>query len=230
MHDKINYYIDWILSLGNKDGLLLIETIKFLTSQKKQITKSLDQEKATQYLNNGKAYFKHFDRVTLEWIKTQPYFTKCQYQKKNLQQEDILSLTDESYSIKYLELIGMNIANTDEIHSLLKKFKHMNCLLTNDILGSSYHGSKQGDEQFYEEYTKAGLQRPNKITEKRSLLIRDVNTDEELYLGHFVLWLKIKVEYVKSYCVVVIDEKLKCGQTETTKRIFGRSNFPSKKR
>ena len=209
---EAKYYFDWIYSQGNKDGLLLIDAIKsmahfFKKLNKLPITIDVIQELKLRNLY----YFKKPNSTTLEWIKTQPYLTRF----NKITEDETLSLTEECFSNSYLELMGLDTNNTDKIHSLLKKSK-ISAISTNDFLGSYTFVevcSKEYGDSRYEKYINCGLERPFCILQNRSILIKSLESGEELYKGHFVVWdevgTNLEQKFLKLYVVFIIDEKIK---------------------
>lgn len=211
--NEAKYYFDWIYSQGNKDGLILIDAIKYMAKQiKKTNQEELNMENLNELVLFKKFNFKQLDSTTLEWIKTQPYFicVHC------INKDHTSNLKEEYFSSNQLELVGLDTSNIDEIHSILKTFKITNAFSTNDFFGSfEYHemlSNTYGDER-YEQYTKCGLEKPHVILQKRSIRLKNINSNEELYKGHFVMWsenwVTFKHKFIKIYLAFVIDEKSK---------------------
>lgn len=213
---EIQYYFDWVYSQGNKDGLILINAIKSMEKHISQKRKdSIILANIPKFTSHNRYYFQQLDTTTLKWIKEQPYFIRVQTLNKHLKDQS-LSLIEESFSINYLKLLGLDTNNTDEIHSLLKKFKISGNFSTNDFLGSYCHremlSEGHGDRR-YQDYVNCGLQMPHVIVPNRSILIQNVENGEGLYVGHFVIWNETWSDFVgrfmKFYIVFVIDEKCK---------------------
>lgn len=218
--NQIEYYKKWLYSQGTTTSLLLIDSINIRQNfMKQRKTLFFNTEKTHTILyNQGSTteyYFKKLDNTTLEWIKTQPCITRTTNLNHSCGME--MSLVEESFNIKYLELIKMDISDTYKVHSLLKKFKISSNLVTNDLLGT--FGIKSSDnyesyqQNLCEYYLKFGLQKPDIISLNRTTLIKNINNDKELYQGHFVIWserwLSNKSNYIKFYLVILIDEEYK---------------------
>ena len=181
---------------------------------KKTNQEELNMDNLNELLLQKKYTFKQIEDTTMDWIKTQPYFicVHC------INKDHTLNLTEEYFSNNLLELLGLDTTNRDQIHSILKKFKITNAFSTNDFFGSfEYHemlSNSYGDER-YEEYTNCGLEKPHVILKERSIQIKDIDNDEELYKGHFVMWhenwVTFKHKFIKIYLAFIIDEKSQQG-------------------
>ena len=209
------YYFKWIYSQGNIDGLKFINAIKSMTKNSRKII--IPPEKDPLIANEISLqekfhYLKQLDSTTLEWIKTQPYFTKVQKVNDNSG-----ASTHEQFSINFLKLIGQDTNNKDQVHSSLRKSKVMESCSTNDFFGvfqMMYEMSNNPSRgENYEQYIKCGLEMPYLIFPSKSMLLKNIENGEVLYKGHFVIWNESWIEpegnFRKCIGVFVIDEKCK---------------------
>lgn len=179
---------------------------------KQQTKYNMNINQIQEYATKKRHYFKKLDNMTLEFIRSQPYFMRLHFldmSKKKITFE----IKEQHFSRKYLELFGVDTSKNDEVHSLLKTFKIDVSMATNDFLGSYCHHeiTNKDKNPDYNQYINCGLEVPYVILQRRSILLRNINNDEDLYKGHLHIWdehwIESKGRFSKFYCVFVIDEK-----------------------
>lgn len=155
--------------------------------------------------------FKQLGSTTLEWIKTQPYFLRVIRLDENVGAD-----IETKFSINFLNLVGQETDNKDQVHLLLRKFQVLESIFTNDFLDSFVHYELLYNKNcsfYYEQYIKCGMEMPQVILPNRSILLKNVENGEELYKGHFVIWNEILIKpqekFMNFFIVFVIDEKCK---------------------
>ena len=212
---QVRYYFDWILSLGNKEGLLLINSIKHLANHIKQKSKAVFKlEQVPEFVSKKEHYYKQIDTTTKNWIKSQPYFMKVFSVDQN-DQDLTMKVIEEHYSMKYLESFGLNISKKDEIHSSLKSFKVSTNVVTNDFLGSFSHHeilTNKENNPAYDQYRECGIEIPHVILQNGSIVLKNIVTGEDSYKGQYDCWFENWIDiqfrkFLKYYVVFIISEK-----------------------
>ena len=205
---EVEYYKSWLYSQGNSDMAKIAQTIeemfKFATMMS-QI--EIDLEVLKKCMQNGKFYFNRLDDQTRNWIKSQPYW-KRKYFVDNRSVNKNVTLIEEKFSRKYLELFGFDLNNNDS-HAIIKNFSTKERIVTDDFIGyiNQFHNRNTQNEN-----NEVGVSKPTQVLNNKKLTIRSSN-NEELYKGHIHSWEEAYItmtgRYIKFYEVLIIDEVCK---------------------
>ena len=204
-NNEIEYYKSWLYSQGNNDMVKIAQNIDLLINNAKTNSKiAINLEDIEKFIQNGKFYFFRLDDQTRNWIKLQPY-KKAKYFVDNKGKKSV-TLIEEKYSRKYLELFGLELNNNYNVHSIIKNFTTKKRIVTDDFIGMF--------KQFLNknEFNEVGVSQPIQVLTRKKLTLRS-SDNEELYKGHIYNWEDAYItktgRYIKFYIVFMIDEVCK---------------------
>lgn len=122
----LNYYFDWLKSLGNSKAIMLIEIIKtFKIIAENDFNNLSSHSESTVFSeDDGKQMLMHIDSDKMESIGKYPYRTRTVKIEK-LSSCDETGCIEENFSYSYLKMLGYE--NKDEIFSKLLKFEIQRC-------------------------------------------------------------------------------------------------------
>ena len=196
----LNYYFDWLKSLGNSKAIMLIEilkTFKMIAENDFENIKNLSESTVFSE-DSGKQMLMHIDSDKMESISKYPYRTRTVKVERN-PSFDETGCIEESFSYSYLKMLGYE--NKDEIFSKLLKFEIQRCGRVRaffDII-----------EELYTEMEKMAKNGINDILLIQKLFLRfnDIESDDK-YSAVIKLekWYENGCLYQKQHCNLLSQE------------------------
>ena len=204
-HQSIDYYKDWIQSMGNKKGLQLLKILQnCIQNFKERSEATISIEDIPTIIAQKKVWKKKLDKNTKEWIKKQPF---TRQKRRTVNQSKKFFLVEETISKNYLELIEADANDLDKLYDSFKTFEFSNNAFTKDYISCT--------ENIYEDigkqaYVDMNLQKPYVITQSFSTILKS-SDGKNLYKGHHVAWneefIKNSDKYNVIYFVYIPEQK-----------------------